>query len=238
MSNQPTNPASVFRGRVQKPIRVNSAFLDQAFRCIAAVFMGCITAFNANATVISQNTIVEMAVKADVVVHARVVEQQVKEDGARIITLTQIEILDGLKGAAKGDLLTIYQVGGTVNGKTQRILGTHQHAIHEEMILFAMKYRDGLVSYGVGAGKFFVSRDNNVVRVIEDVQDVSVLRSGGDGRNEITDAKPRELESLPVLKKRIRDILTKPRILKEQQRLRMLPEQQRVLPMTRQIGGK
>jgi hypothetical protein len=238
MSVLASKPYSILSWRSRHPIRAGSSFLSKAFPWTVSVFILGLTALDANATVISQNTIEEMVVKADVVVHARVVDQQVKEDGARILTLTQIEIIDGLKGAAKGDLLTIYQVGGTVNGKTQRILGTHQHAVHEEMLLFAMKYRDGLVSFGVGAGKFLVLRETNTARVIEDVQDVAVLRSGQNGRNEIVDAEPRELESLPALKRQIRDILSKPRIQKEQRKLRILPAHQRVLPMNRKMGGE
>lgn len=215
-------------------------FSAQRFSAMGYAALGALIFFGsleAQATIVTMHTIEEMTQKADVVVHARVVDQKVEKDNARIVTRTQIEVIDGLKGATKGDVLTIYQVGGTYEGKTQRIIGTHTHQMNEEMILFAMKYRDGLISYGVGVGKFLVERIDGSARIVEDIQDVSILKRGKNGRNELAEPTPRENPSVEGFKKQLTDFLTKPRLTSKQRKLRVLPKQKRLL-LKRNRGGE
>ena len=188
------------------------------------LFMACFFTPASQATIISPHTIEEMTRQADVIVHARVVEQHVRSDGERIVTETQVEVIESLKGAKTGEIKTIYQVGGTLNGMTQKIIGTHTHQIHEEMLLFAMNYRDGLISYGIGSGKYRVERSPGGELVIEDVQDVSVIRRDKEGRQTIEHHDEPYQTTLTALKTRIKRALTQPRVLPEQRQLRMLQQ--------------
>ena len=214
-------------------------FSDKAMKRItpllpfAAIFL---FAQASQATIISPHTIEEMTARADVIVHARVVEQRVRADGPRLVTETQIEIIESLKGAKTGDIKTIFQVGGTLNGMTQKIVGTHTHQIHEEMLLFAMNYKDGLISYGVGAGKYIVERSPEGELVIEDVQDVSIVRRTEQGSEYIDHQQEPYRTSLAQMKSRIQNALTQPRVLPAQRQMRPLFKQ-KLLPAQLKKGG-
>lgn len=124
-----------------------------------------------------------MAQEADVVAHALVRDQQVRWDAQhqRILTLTTIEVLDGLKGARKGDRHTIYQVGGTLDGATFHIPGALTFTPGEQMLFFAMRYEQQLVSYGMGLGKYLVTEVNGERFVHPQFGDVSFVRATPDG---------------------------------------------------------
>lgn len=210
----------------------------QSFLLASLLAISYVWAPQARSTIVIHHSLEEMVHKADVVVHARVVDQFVEKDAGRILTYTQIEILDGLKGASKGDILTIYQVGGSYDGITQRIPGTHEHQTHEEMVLFAMKHRDVLVSYGVGIGKFLVERNHDAARVIEDVQDVVVWKKGAHGHHGTEDSVLDHDPSLEDFKKKVTATLTKPRLKRKDRKLWVLPIKGHLLPLQLRRGGE
>jgi hypothetical protein len=129
-------------------------------RCAAwtALAVMAALALPARATTVVAVPLERMTDEAEVIVHARVGAQQVTWDEGhrRILTLTTIEVIEAVKGAAKGDLLTIYQVGGTLDGYTFKIPGALRFVPGEEMVFFAMRFEDKLVSYGMGLGKYHV----------------------------------------------------------------------------------
>ena len=126
----------------------------------------------------------QMTAESDVVVHARVGAQQVTwdKDHRRVLTLTSIEVIDAVKGARKGEVLTIYQVGGTLDGLTYRIVGALQFAPGEQFVFFAKRFEDKIVSYGMGLGKYAVV-DRGGSPFVEPVYgDVAFVKRTADGR--------------------------------------------------------
>jgi|GEM_PF-829380 len=181
----------------------------------SALALGLMTSFAAltaapaaDATVVVLHPLDEMMHRADVVIHARVVGQDVKREEGRIITLTQIEVLDGIKGAKQGDVETVYQVGGSLDGENMHIAGAHDYAAGEEMVFFAMRHRDRLVSYGVGVGKFSVDRDAQTI--VEDLGDVLVMSPTETGLQPDLNLQPRSMNSIVEFKAMLRDLLALP----------------------------
>jgi hypothetical protein len=170
-----------------------------------------IAAVEAQATVVVMHSLEQMSQRADVVVHARVTDQVVTREDGRIITLTELEVVDGLKGAKYGDVLTVYQVGGKLDGVVAKIAGMHEYFVGEELVLFGMNHGDRVVSYGVGVGKFQVQYedDGKVIqpRVVEDILDVVVARRDDSGATQFTPPSPRSHDSLEGFKAELRSYI-------------------------------
>lgn len=181
-------------------MRIRQSLLAQAFLLGAALY-----ALPSAATVVVMHSLEEMTQRSEVIVHARVADQRVeRREQLGIITLTDIEVIDGIKGAEKGDVLTIYQVGGSLDGEHAWIAGAHKHRIGEEMVLFAVRHGSQIVSYGVGLGKFVVDREGKLPSVIEDIGDIAVMERGPNGELRYTTPEPRNSPSLDAFKEHIR----------------------------------
>lgn len=164
---------------------------------------------DASATVVVVHPLDEMAHRADVIVHAVVRGQEVVREDNRIITLTQIEVLEGLKGAKAGAVETIFQVGGKLDGEVVRVVGNSSFAVGEEMVYFAMRHGDRLVSYGVGLGKFAVDRSTGAVSAREEFGDV-VAVDPKQPRAGTHKPEPRQVTSLSNLVAKIQADLAQP----------------------------
>ncbi len=163
---------------------------------------------SASATVVFIDNIEKMTKQSDVVIHAAVADQSVKEDAeGRITTLTTLEILDGIKGARTGDLITLYQVGGALNGRVMRVSGAQHYHFGEELVLFGVKLDNMIVSYGVGLGKFKVLRGTDGTKVVEDLNDLVEAKPGTSGNTILQEPKPRQFASLDAFKGAIRDAI-------------------------------
>jgi hypothetical protein len=158
--------------------------------------LAMVFAAQAQATVVVMHSVEEMTRRSDVVVHARVADQRVVREGPRVVTLTDIEVIDGYKGAKPGDVLTVYQVGGDLDGVKAWIAGAHEHKVGEEMVFFAVKHGERVVSYGVGLGKFSVVHDGALTRIVEDLGEVAVMQPTADGQAQFTSPEPRTSASL------------------------------------------
>lgn len=162
-------------------------------------------ALPSSATVVVLHSLEEMSRRSEVIVHARVADQRVERQAdVGIVTLTDIEVIDGLKGAKAGDVLTIYQVGGSLDGENAWISGAHRHRVGDEMVFFAVRHKERVVSYGVGLGKFLVGRDGTLPSVTEDLGDVAVMEKGADGELRYTSPVPRTAPSLDAFKEHVR----------------------------------
>lgn len=162
----------------------------------------------AGATVVIQPSLESMTQKSQVVVHAVVEEQTVTlaEESKRILTLTRLRVKEGVKGGAKqGDTITIYQVGGTWQGRVARVIGMSDFKVGEEVILFGATFlatdtvkflqdhraaevpaatlhptAGWVVTYGVGLGKYRVDRSGQTPMAIEELGDVATMRRVGN----------------------------------------------------------
>lgn len=161
-------------------------------------------ALRAEATVVVLHSLEEMSRRSEVIAHARVAERHVVKEGPGVVTLTELEVIDGLKGAKAGDILTVYQVGGELDGVRHWIEGAHEYEMGEEIVLFAVRHGERVVSYGVGVGKFRVVYDGAFRRVVEDLGDVVVLQRDEQGGARFSSPEPRQDPSLDAFKERVR----------------------------------
>ena len=178
----------------------------------AALGIACATlalAATAHATQVFHVPVEKMAVESDVVVHAVVVEQAVGWDDthSRILTSTTIEVLDAIKGASTGDRLEIYQVGGTVDGVTFSVPGRLEFAPGEEMVFFAMRFGEQLVSFGMGLGKWRVEERDGVAVVTAHYGDVAWVERDRD-RWAPAPEPPPDVESLASFLGRLDEVLS------------------------------
>ena len=167
-----------------------------------------LVAGSASATVVVQPSLERMASRAQVIVRAVVEDQSVTtgEARGRVLTLSRLKVLEGLKGAKTGETLTLYQVGGRQGKRVAQVIGASGFRVGEEVVLFGAKFlaqdtvkflqgaRQGgspwatlhptggyVVTYGIGLGKFTVDRTGSVPMAREELGDVAVLVPSGKG---------------------------------------------------------
>lgn len=142
------------------------------FILLTLLFMGQ----SSRATIVKLSDLSTMAKKSDIVVHGIVGEQVVATDELdRLVTLSQIEVIDGLYGAKTGDVVTFYQVGGEKDGRVMPLLGGQKYNVGQEVILFGLELNNAFVSFGAGQGKLDIIKDKNGDLVIEDLGDVMAI---------------------------------------------------------------
>lgn len=119
----------------------------------------------AHSTIVRIDSLQEMAQNADIIAHVVVGDKSSSLDReGRVIELSTVQVLQGIKGTQTGHFLTLYQVAG--------IIGQSQFPFGEEMVIFGMRHGDKVVSYGVGLGKFKVLRGQNRASVVEEFRDL------------------------------------------------------------------
>ena len=152
----------------------------------------CLICVTANATQVISITTEKMSQQAEVIIHGRVLGQKVHWDKThtRILTLSQIEIIEKIKGPALPTTITLYQVGGRLDGLSMHILGALKFNQGEEIVLFAETFEDMIVTFGVGLGKYLVS-ERNAIQWIEPVYgDVAFVQPGPQGLLNVEAAPP------------------------------------------------
>lgn len=167
---------------------------------ILALFFGV----SASALIVKLSDLHTMAKRSDIVVHGYVGEQRVASDElGRLVTLTEVEVIDGLHGAKTGEVITIYQVGGTKNGVVMPLLGGQTYNIGQEIFFFGLTIDNAFVSYGAGQGKLDVIHQNGEDIVIEDLGNVgAVTRSFGG--NPVSRPSPLSFPNAAVFKEELK----------------------------------
>jgi len=97
----------------------------------------------------------EKVVLSDVIVFGRVTRQHTQVDATSggLTTLSQVEVLDAIKGAQPGQQLTLYQVGGQLGDLHTWAVGAPRFSRGEQVILFANHFGSRLVLFSFGQGK-------------------------------------------------------------------------------------
>lgn len=167
----------------------------------AALMTALALAGSARATVVVMPTLEEMAVAAEIIAHVKVGAPRTERDGkGRIITITPLEVIEGVKGAKAGDALGVFQVGGSLEGRSSWIAGAHHFVEGEELVFVGVRHTRGpgsVIPYGIGFGLFAVTRDDFGVRVVETMGDVVAMEKSADGRLRQVSPKARSYDSLP-----------------------------------------
>ncbi len=167
--------------------------LSLSKRASIAILFLCLSG-GVHATIVRIDALPRMSHNADIIAHVLVGDKEIrKEPNGRAVELSRLEVVDGLKGAKSGDILTVFQVAG--------VIGQSHFRFGEELVLFGMKHRDMVVGYGVGLGKFRVLREGNKIAVVEDLQNVIALGSN---------LKARSYPSLSLFKSTIEESLKAP----------------------------
>lgn len=135
------------------------------------------------ATQVLPITLPEIARRSEVVVHATVTDQKVRwsEDGARILTLTTLKVIDPLKGESLPSEVLVYQVGGSLDGVVFKIPGAVSLRKGEEVVFFGARFKTMVVSYGMGLGKYLVDRSGKVAMVRPEFGDVAFVTRDSSG---------------------------------------------------------
>jgi len=168
---------------------------------IFAIFIGQAL----HSTVVTLDSIETMSKNSELIVHAGVAKTETRYDeSGRIITLITLEILDDLKGAQHKRHITVYQVGGELDGKVFHVAGAHRYQLGEEIFLFGLPLPqdDKIVSYGVGVGKFNVKKDSTGERIVEELHDLTIATLQ-QNRLHFTEPSPRVFTSVKQFKDRI-----------------------------------
>lgn len=161
-----------------------------------------------NTLIVKLTDLNTMAKRSDIVIHGYVGDQNVVIDGmGRLITLTDVEVIDGFYGAKTGEVITMYQVGGQKNGVVMPMLGGHQYTVGQEVILFGLKLDNTYVSYGAGQGKLDVVMKRGQETVIEDLGNVSALTRDGNGKTQATHPMPLEFSSKDLIMSEIKQMI-------------------------------
>ena len=160
----------------------------------------------AQATTVINVPLEQMAKESTVIVHGRVEAQQVVQEAGsdRILTLTAVEVLTEVKGLKKNDIVTIYQVGGTLDGQTLHVSGALKFRKGEEFILFGVRFRDMIVSYGMGLGKYMVMKHSGDTFVLPEFGDVHRVEPDGKGGYQSANHKFPDPETLDSFIERVR----------------------------------
>ncbi len=147
-----------------------------------------------------------MALRSDLVVHGYVGEQEVNYDEwGRLVTLTKVEVLDGLYGAKTGQIITLYQVGGSKDGIVSPMIGGQHYELGQELIFFGLEAGQSFVSFGAGQGKLDIN-PGQTDAVREDLGDVVALDPHGSGKSAYHPS-PLTYSDVDILKNEIRQML-------------------------------
>ncbi|MHB1847309.1 MAG: hypothetical protein ACYCWW_20995 [Deltaproteobacteria bacterium] len=135
----------------------------------------------ARAIVMEALSLEQLTQRADAVVHGQVVGQTVRREGTNLWTTTELRVAEPLKGTAAGNL-TFEQLGGTLDGRTQRIAGDAVFTLGEDVVVFLTKTPKGYVLYGFSQGKFTVAEDpvSGARTVTQDLSQASLVVRRGE----------------------------------------------------------
>ena len=151
--------------------------------------------------------------QSDVIIHGKVtgIKSQQSKTG-HVFTLTSIQVLTGVKGAKKGEVVTVYQPGGEVDGMRQWVSGATRFKTGEEIVLFGEKFKDYIVVSGAGIGKFIVKKGRGKKKtLVEDtLQNITAYVSGDDGIARLGAPEQRRFKSLEKFIALIKEYMVNP----------------------------
>ena len=101
-----------------------------------------------------------LAVKADAVVHGRVVRLSCqRDDEGRLFTKVRLQIVEQVKGRQGGEMLTVVQGGGMLGRRIARSPLQPRYQVGGEVVVFVVfNSRGEAVTLGLNQGKFDVAR--------------------------------------------------------------------------------
>jgi hypothetical protein len=165
---------------------------------VAAIAVGglCQSADATTALLLSREELTERATAIGRVTVGRATTRE-SDDGTSIVTRTELTFTQCLKGAC-GTTATVEQVGGTFNGKTQRLIGDGHLQPGEDAVVFltAGQGRDSGVSFltALALSVYHVDARGLAQRDLEGLG--LMRRSNGRLEHAEVDEKPEPVEKL------------------------------------------
>lgn len=156
----------------------------------------------AQATTMLEQDVAALTKSSAVVVHAKVLASQARwtSDRARIVTDTEVEVLEAWKGAPAARFV-VMQPGGIVGELGQKVAGAARFTIGEEVVLFLEARGDRFTVAGMSQGAFHVVRssDGKTSYARQDLDEALLL----DPVTRQPVAGPREILTVAQLKARV-----------------------------------
>ena len=151
---------------------------------VALAALGLFGASMAGATTVQKLSLTDLAKKSETIALARVDDVSARWDAnhKEIYTYISLKVLDGVKGSRKDDVLTIRQIGGTVDKIISVVPGMPSFTKGEEVVVFlSPKDRAGYPwVMGLQQGKYSVSMDaNGFKQVRNDVDGLKTMSLNG-----------------------------------------------------------
>jgi hypothetical protein len=170
--------------------------LRHIFAALAAALLLIGVSAAASATTMLLLTREELVQRSDVIARVRVGRATTgeSEDGRAIVTRTELEVTQLLKGKVSGRIV-IQQFGGNHNGKTQKVLGDGALRPGEDAVVF-MRQDDKGKSYltALSLSVYHIDEKGMARRELEGA---SLMRyDGKELRPVVHDEKPEPVEAL------------------------------------------
>lgn len=150
---------------------------------LALVALAMITASYAAATTVEKMSLRDLAKKSDAIVLARVEDESARYDSNKeIFTYITLRVLEPVKGPKKDDVITIRQLGGTVDKIASIVPGTPVFRKGDEVVLF-LTQKDG-AGYpwvmGLQQGKYSVTADERGQKQVRnEIGELNLVAPGG-----------------------------------------------------------
>ncbi len=154
---------------------------------LAIAALALLSASYAAATTVEKMSLRDLAKKSDAIVLAVVEDETARyEANKEIYTYVSLRVLEPVKGPKKDEVITIRQIGGTVDKIASIVPGTPKFKKGEEVVLFLTK-KDG-AGYpwvmGLQQGKYSVTTDEQGSKHVRNEFDegLSLVTPGGKAR--------------------------------------------------------
>lgn len=138
----------------------------------------------------------ELTQRSDVVARVRVGKATVSEseDGRSLVTRTELVVTKALKGKIEGPLV-VQQLGGSLRGKTQKILGDGQLRPGEDALVFLRRDEKGKTYLTALALSVYHVDDRGIAR--RNLEDLSFAKyEGGKAKPIVPIETPESVESI------------------------------------------
>ncbi|MEZ4471765.1 MAG: hypothetical protein R3F60_13390 [bacterium] len=123
-----------------------------------------------------------LAELADAIIVGRVIDTEARFEGTRIVTRARVQLDACLKGDP-GSVVVVETLGGEVDGLGQVVSGMARFKAGEQVALFLERHgADAWRTVGLAQGKLTVDIGPLGVRLVRDLDGLSLVQRGPDGR--------------------------------------------------------
>lgn len=165
---------------------------------LAISALALLTASYAAATTVEKMSLRDLAKKSDAIVLAVVEDETARYDANKeIYTYVSLRVLEPVKGPKKDEVITIRQIGGTVDKISSIVAGTPTFRKGEEVVVF-LTQKDG-AGYpwvmGLQQGKYSVTTDEKGSKHVRNELGGLTLVAPGGKTSEAEAGKAQPLQS-------------------------------------------